>query len=57
MYEKLRFERVRQSQRNGEDVRDRWHNALKNLDDDVKINPEDVKIRVCTSLRSSGNMR
>tara|TARA_R110002060_G_scaffold7605_4_gene11403 strand:+ start:1961 stop:2134 length:174 start_codon:yes stop_codon:yes gene_type:complete len=57
VYEKLRFERVRQSQRNGEDVRDRWHNALKNLDDDVEINPEDVKIRVCTSLRSSGNMR
>jgi hypothetical protein len=27
-------------------VRDRWHNALKNLDDDVEIDPEDVKIRV-----------
>ncbi|KAH7393282.1 salicylate hydroxylase [Cadophora sp. MPI-SDFR-AT-0126] len=45
VYEKLRFERVRQPQRNGEDVRDRWHNALKNLDDDVEIDPEDVKIR------------
>lgn len=31
---------------NGEDVRDRWHNALKNLDDDVEINPDDVKIKV-----------
>lgn len=52
MYEKLRFERVRQSQRNGEDVRDRWHNALKNLEDDVEINPDDVKIRVnpCSEL-------
>ena len=29
-------------------MRDRWHNALKNLDDDVEIDPEDVKIRVCT---------
>ena len=46
MYEKLRFPRVRQSQLNGEDVRDRWHNALKNLDDDVDINPDDVKIKV-----------
>ena len=27
-------------------MRDRWHNALKNLDDDVEIDPEDVKIRV-----------
>jgi hypothetical protein len=27
-------------------VRDRWHNALKNLDDDVEIDPEDVKIKV-----------
>jgi salicylate hydroxylase len=31
---------------NGEDVRDRWHNALKNLDDDVEINPDDVEIKV-----------
>ncbi|KAH7075029.1 salicylate hydroxylase [Paraphoma chrysanthemicola] len=45
VYEKLRFARVRQSQRNGEDLRDRWHNALKNLDDNEDINPEDVKIR------------
>ena len=46
MYEKLRFERVRKSQLNGEDLRDRWHNALKNLDDDVEIDPEDIKMRV-----------
>lgn len=26
-------------------MRDRWHNALKNLDD-VEIDPEDVKIKV-----------
>ncbi|KAH6715375.1 salicylate hydroxylase [Leptodontidium sp. 2 PMI_412] len=45
VYEKLRFTRVRQAQRNGEDVRDRWHNALKNLDDNVEINPDDVKIK------------
>ncbi len=46
VYEKLRFERVRKSQLNGEDVRDRWHNVLKNLHDDVEIDPEDVEIRV-----------
>ena len=46
VYEKLRFARVRQSQLNGEDVRDRWHNVLKNLDDDVEIDPEEVKIKV-----------
>ncbi|PMD43478.1 FAD/NAD(P)-binding domain-containing protein [Hyaloscypha variabilis F] len=45
VYEKLRFERVRKSQLNGEDLRDRWHNALKNLDDDVEIDPEDIKMR------------
>ncbi|KAH7064443.1 salicylate hydroxylase [Paraphoma chrysanthemicola] len=45
VYEKLRFARVRQSQRNGEDLRNRWHNALKNLDDNEEINPEDVMIR------------
>lgn len=50
VYEKLRFARVRQSQLNGEDVRDRWHNALRNLDDNIEINPEDVKMRVSTLL-------
>jgi salicylate hydroxylase len=46
VYEKLRFERVRKSQLNGEDLRDRWHSALKILDDDVEIDPEDIKMRV-----------
>ncbi|GAB7357031.1 hypothetical protein MBLNU459_g7856t1 [Dothideomycetes sp. NU459] len=32
-YEKLRFDRVRSSQTNGEDVRDRWHSALKDVND------------------------
>jgi salicylate hydroxylase len=26
-------------------VRDRWHNALKDLDDGVEIDPESVKMR------------
>jgi len=30
---------------NGEDVRDRWHNALKGLDEGEEIDPESVKIR------------
>lgn len=46
-YEKLRFPRVRVSQTHGEDLRDRWHNVLKNVDDDVDIDPEMVKIKVC----------
>jgi salicylate hydroxylase len=33
------------SQRNGEDLRDRWHNALKNLDEGAEIDPESVKMR------------
>jgi len=45
VYEKLRFARVRQAQLNGEDVRDRWHSVLKDVDDDVQIDPEDVKIK------------
>ncbi|CAG8979728.1 hypothetical protein HYALB_00012374, partial [Hymenoscyphus albidus] len=44
-YEKLRFERVRLSQLNGEELRDRWHSVLKDLDRNVEIDPEDVKIR------------
>lgn len=44
-YEKLRFPRVRVSQTHGEDLRDRWHNVLKNVDDDVDIDPEMVKIK------------
>jgi len=45
VYEKLRFPRVRLSQTNGEDVRDRWHSALKDVDDNVAIDPESVKIK------------
>lgn len=44
-YEKLRFDRTRQSQTNGEDVRDRWHNALKHVNEGVEIDPDSVKIR------------
>lgn len=44
-YEKLRYPRTRLSQRNGEDLRDRWHNALKNLDEGAEIDPESVKMR------------
>ncbi|KXL47364.1 hypothetical protein M433DRAFT_150069 [Acidomyces richmondensis BFW] len=44
-YEKLRFARTRQSQTNGEDLRDRWHNALKNVNEGVEIDPESVKMR------------
>ncbi|KAJ9631710.1 hypothetical protein H2203_000109 [Taxawa tesnikishii (nom. ined.)] len=44
-YEKLRFARTRQSQTNGEDLRDRWHSALKNVNEGVEIDPESVKIR------------
>ena len=47
-YEKLRFPRVRVSQTHGEDLRDRWHNVLKNVDNDVEIDPEMVKIKVRT---------
>jgi salicylate hydroxylase len=45
-YEKLRFGRTRQSQTNGEDLRDRWHSALKNVEDNIEIDPESVKIKV-----------
>ncbi|PSN59433.1 FAD/NAD(P)-binding domain-containing protein [Corynespora cassiicola Philippines] len=44
-YEKLRFGRTRQSQTNGEDLRDRWHGALKSVDEDRHIDPESVKIK------------
>lgn len=45
VYEKVRFARTRQSQTAGEDLRDRWHNALKGLEDGVDIDPESVKMR------------
>ncbi|KAK4185717.1 6-hydroxynicotinate 3-monooxygenase [Podospora australis] len=44
-YEKLRFPRVRVSQTHGEDLRDRWHNVLKNVDKNIEIDPEMVKIK------------
>ena len=44
-YEKLRFGRTRQSQTNGEDLRDRWHSALKNVNEGIEIDPESVKMR------------
>ncbi|KAK3117917.1 hypothetical protein LTR53_000209 [Teratosphaeriaceae sp. CCFEE 6253] len=44
-YEKLRFARTRQSQTNGEDLRDRWHNALKNSNAGHEIDPETIKMR------------
>lgn len=45
VYEKLRFSRVRQAQLNGEDVRDRWHGTLRQLDDGEKPDPDQVKIK------------
>ncbi|KAJ4422604.1 hypothetical protein N0V82_002723 [Gnomoniopsis sp. IMI 355080] len=45
VYEKIRFGRTRQSQTAGVDLRDRWHNALKNLDKGVNIDPDSVKMR------------
>ena len=46
-YEKLRFRRTRMSQLNGEDLRDRWHGALKKVDEDREIDEESVMIKVC----------
>jgi salicylate hydroxylase len=45
VYEKLRFPRTRQSQTNGENLRDRWHSVLKSVDEEKEIDPEEVKIR------------
>ena len=45
VYEKLRFPRVRIAQTNGEDLRNRWHSALKGLDDGIVPDPEGVMIR------------
>ncbi|ORY07028.1 hypothetical protein BCR34DRAFT_489751 [Clohesyomyces aquaticus] len=44
-YEKLRFRRTRESQSNGEDLRDRWHGVLKEVDEEREIDPEDVKVK------------
>ncbi|KUI71991.1 6-hydroxynicotinate 3-monooxygenase [Cytospora mali] len=45
VYEKIRFGRTRQSQTAGEDLRDRWHNALRHLEEGAEIDPESVKMR------------
>ena len=44
-YEKLRFARTRRSQTNGEYLRDRWHSALKDVNEGIEIDPETVKMR------------
>jgi salicylate hydroxylase len=44
-YEKLRFVRTRQSQTNGEDLRDRWHSALRSVNEGIEIDPESVMMR------------
>jgi salicylate hydroxylase len=45
VYEKMRFPRTRASQTNGEDLRNRWHGVLKDVDEEREIDPEEVKIR------------
>lgn len=51
-YEKLRFGRTRASQTNGEDLRDRWHGALRSVEEDKDIDPETVMIKVSICFRS-----
>lgn len=41
----MRFARTRQSQTAGEGLRDRWHNALKDSNEGVQVDPESVKMR------------
>ena len=53
VYEKLRFDRVRSSQLNGEDLRDRWHNALRKVEAGGIIDPETIKLRVSPALTLS----
>jgi 2-polyprenyl-6-methoxyphenol hydroxylase-like FAD-dependent oxidoreductase len=50
-YEKLRYDRVRQAQKTGEDLRDRWHNALKQLNNNEEPDQEMLLMKVlfCTS--------
>lgn len=50
-YERLRYARVRQAQLCGEDVRDRWHNALKKVNNDEEIDPESIHIKVFLRIR------
>ncbi|KAK5263417.1 hypothetical protein LTR96_011178 [Exophiala xenobiotica] len=45
VFEKLRFDRVRSSQLNCEDLRDRWHNALRAVEAGGIIDPESIKLR------------
>lgn len=45
-YERLRFDRVRQSQLSGEDLRNRWHNGLKHLREGDDFDSDDIKIKV-----------
>ena len=44
-YERLRQDRVRASQLCGEDLRDRWHSALKNLDAGEDVDPANVLMK------------
>jgi 2-polyprenyl-6-methoxyphenol hydroxylase-like FAD-dependent oxidoreductase len=54
-YEKLRYDRVRQAQKTGEDLRDRWHNALKQLNNNEEPDQEMLLMKVlfCTSQLTS----
>jgi salicylate hydroxylase len=45
-YERLRYDRVRKAQLCGEDLRDRWHNALKQVNEGEEIDPESLHMRV-----------
>src|SRR5271154_4663272 len=45
-FERLRYQRVRNAQLCGEDVRDRWHNALKQVNHGEHIDPESLHMRV-----------
>ncbi|EMC93667.1 hypothetical protein BAUCODRAFT_26899 [Baudoinia panamericana UAMH 10762] len=43
-YEKLRFARTERSRHNGEDLRDRWHSALRMSNAGGEIDPETIKM-------------
>lgn len=45
VYEKIRFPRVRRSQTNGEDLRNRWHSALDRVGEGEEIDPDSVLIK------------
>jgi len=44
-YEKLRYGRVRNAQKTGEDLRDRWHNALKTLNKGEEVDPASILMK------------